>query len=282
MAVLPIDQIYVGGRFQRIHYSFTREATRTMQDGHIYLDGLTTLFVSDLSQPSEDLFVLSARNDPQSSGVLIADELLHVELLAPTQKFMWLYTMKNVTTFRDSYSSLCNLPAEPEVTLSDMTITEDSEDDLSTVLKYGGVNMVKHPLNVFQNKPLQKSIAISKVDTKKKYKLVLYQRDKGRVILNSKEVISSLRQGLSEDYWDINELVHNEQRAPCELLHIINSASVLVTAHGFQSNLLLYQPSHSTIAEIHTNMMYIPNFYGDLQLSLRQSFGFARYYYFKY
>ena len=70
-----------------------------MQDGRIYLDGLTTLFVSDLSQPSEDLFVRSARNDPQSSSVLIADELLHVELLAPTQKFMWLYTMKMLPHF---------------------------------------------------------------------------------------------------------------------------------------------------------------------------------------
>lgn len=247
-----------------------------MEDSIIYLDGLSTLFVSDLSQPAEDLYVRSAGSQLHSSDIIMAQELLHVELLAPIHKFLWLYTMKNVTTFRDSYSAQCNLPAEPDLSLVDVTVSVEKEDDLSLLLVRGGEHKVKHPLNGFQKKAPQKSIGVTRINTKEKYKLVFYQRDRGRLILNAKEALASLRLGLPEANWEVIEVIHNEQRPPCELMRIINSASVMVTSHGFQSTLLLYQPRHSTIAEIHTSMMYIPNFYGDLQVSFRQSFGFAR------
>lgn len=102
---------------------------------------------------------------------------------------------------------------------------------------------------------------------KKKYKLVLYQRDRTRRLSNQDEALQLLRQRLPENEWEImvsaaacprvhpqsdllQLFVHDNMVSPCELMHILSDADVLLTPHGFQSILLLYLPIPALLFEI--------------------------------
>ena len=199
---------------------------------------------------------------------------MHVQLLAPRSKYLWLYTEENITVFRDSYATLCGVEKEPDITVTEPSGREP-EDQLPLLLSKGNMSTESHEYNPFYNRPHRRALVASAA-LGVKYRLLLYQRDEGRLILNAEEVLVTIRKGLSPERWEVKQLVHDDSRQPCELIKEINAATVLLSTHGFQSTLLLYQPRHSVLAEIHTSMMYIPQFYGELQLSLRQAFGFAR------
>eukprot|EP01031_Cornospumella_fuschlensis_P034081 gene34081-41251_t len=89
-----------------------------------------------------------------------------------------------------------------------------------------------------------------KLKKKKKYKLVLYQRDKTRRLLNQEEALGMLRNHLPEDQWEFTVILHDNSLSPCSLMHVLHDADILLTPHGFQSVLLLFLPQPSTIIEI--------------------------------
>ena len=64
----------------------------------------------------------------------------------------------------------------------------------------------------------------------------------------------------------------------CEVINIVRTATVLVTPHGFQSVLLLFQPLSSVIVEIHPSYYLKQEVYGFVQAGLRQNFNVARSY----
>eukprot|EP01033_Poteriospumella_lacustris_P003383 gene3383-2504_t len=82
------------------------------------------------------------------------------------------------------------------------------------------------------------------------YKLVIYQRDLSRKIMNEAEAIQLLRAALPADLWEISVLMHSSKRSPCELAHMLNDVDVLVTPHGFQSMLLLFLPRPALLFEV--------------------------------
>jgi hypothetical protein len=88
-----------------------------------------------------------------------------------------------------------------------------------------------------------------------RHRLVAYQRDLTRKIANLDEalrsIVSKLNQSANGVSWDVRVVIHDQQRSPCELAHILSSADVLLTPHGFQSMLLLFMPLTSLIFEVY-------------------------------
>lgn len=126
---------------------------------------------------------------------------------------------------------------------------------------------------------------LNSVKKKRKYKLLIYQRDYSRKISNQEglchslthsrtylpssicftEAIAMLKQKLPESDWEITLLMHSNDRSPCELAHQLSHVDVLVTPHGFQSLLLLFLPRPAILFEVFP-YRYYKRAYGPLSL----------------
>lgn len=114
-------------------------------------------------------------------------------------------------------------------------------------------------------------------------KIVVYQRDSSRKISNLNVMLKRLNQAidtwnkkilsketeLRAPLWSLEVVVHSQSRPICELLSIISQASILISSHGFQSILLLFQPSKSSLVEVHPSSYFKPDVYGWMQLGIR-------------
>jgi len=96
----------------------------------------------------------------------------------------------------------------------------------------------------------------------KRYKLVIYQRDRSRRLAGEAEAVERLGQVLG-DAWSVHVLMHSNDRGPCELAHALHNADLLLTPHGFQSMLLLFMPRPSLLFEVFP-YRYYKNGYGNL------------------
>jgi hypothetical protein len=66
-----------------------------------------------------------------------------------------------------------------------------------------------------------------------------------------------------------------QHHPPCELLRQVKDSSVLITPHGFQSILLLFQPKKSVFIEIMPFAYHKPEIFGMIQAGLRSIPGFG-------
>lgn len=86
--------------------------------------------------------------------------------------------------------------------------------------------------------------------SKKAFKMVIYQRDLNRKIANLEETLKLLRSQFSENQWEIQVVMHDSDRSPCELAAILHHTNVLLTPHGFQSMLLMFLPPSAILFEV--------------------------------
>eukprot|EP01039_Chlorochromonas_danica_P009398 gene9398-10381_t len=97
-----------------------------------------------------------------------------------------------------------------------------------------------------------------KAEKKKPYKLVLYQRDLSRKLLNQEEALKMIREKLSPEQWQIEVVMHLSSRSPCHLHEILHDTDVLLTPHGFQSMLLIFLPPGKLLFEVFPYKYYKP------------------------
>jgi len=130
-------------------------------------------------------------------------------------------------------------------------------------------------------------------------RVVIYQRDVSRRLLHARRLASKLElllsdgdakteKGASNDSsslrskrrtsWRVELLTHSSTRPPCDLVSALRSATVLITPHGFQSILLLFQPRHSLLVELHPALYFKPEVFGLVQAGLRHTLGSQRLY----
>eukprot|EP01038_Epipyxis_sp_PR26KG_P016019 gene16019-21744_t len=140
----------------------------------------------------------------------------------------------------------------------------------------------KHPENSTENyaKKLQ--------DSKSKPLLLIYQRDKTRTIDNIDYLLREFRsQEKLTSQWNIQVYIHKNMKAPlpenvknqsivqnldspltpCGLISLIHQTDILLTPHGFQSTLLLFQPLKSSLIEI-SPFNFNPILFGRMQAYL--------------
>ena len=108
-------------------------------------------------------------------------------------------------------------------------------------------------------------------------KVLIYQRDFSRKIINIKEMKSVIQSYLGSK-WVVDVITHTETISPCTIIQNVRTATVLITPHGFQSILLLFQPYSSLLIEIHPAYYLKQEVYGFIQAGLRQNFDLARSY----
>jgi hypothetical protein len=134
----------------------------------------------------------------------------------------------------------------------------------------------------------KKNIHINR-ENNNKIKILIYQRDSSRQLLNANVVLSRFHSKLSkqlvvnmEKHEKTEEmlqlLMHSEKRSACDLIGTLSQTIVFVTPHGFQSLLLLFQPLRSILVEVFPNGYLKQGFYGGMQAGLRDRWSIARQY----
>ncbi|CAM9121302.1 unnamed protein product [Ectocarpus sp. 8 AP-2014] len=56
--------------------------------------------------------------------------------------------------------------------------------------------------------------------------------------------------------WAVEEIIHDVERHPCELVQELAGADILLTAHGFQSMLSLFMAPGSLLFEVYPHKYY--------------------------
>ena len=152
----------------------------------------------------------------------------------------------------------------------------DISDDLNT----GAGEMQRKILrsawkNKEKNIPLKPSPLV-KMHTQERLRVLIYQRDKSRVLLNANHAVKRLGSLLGAR-WVVEFVLHSNQ-SPCKMIGLMSNATALITPHGFQSVLLLFQPLSSVLIEVHPSHYLKQEVYGFIQAGLRQNFNIARSY----
>ena len=150
------------------------------------------------------------------------------------------------------------------------------------------LSLFSQPLSqsLSQSQPLPQSQSLSqsrsqsqtKIDeNQNRIKVLIYQRDSSRTISNLEEARTVLQSTLGSK-WDVQTIIHSEKISPCTMINNVRTATVLITPHGFQSILLLFQPYSSVLIEIHPSYYLKQEVYGFIQAGFRQNFNLARSY----
>ncbi|CAM9325307.1 unnamed protein product [Ectocarpus sp. 4 AP-2014] len=87
-------------------------------------------------------------------------------------------------------------------------------------------------------------------------KLVIYQRDRNRKLLKTEELMDELWIRLGHLGWTVKEIIHDDERHPCDLVQELAGADILLTAHGFQSMLSLFMAPGSLLFEVYPHKYY--------------------------
>lgn len=203
--------------------------------------------------------------------------------------------------FRKAVGVICGIALSPSLVPSSnrsKTAFHNTEDsDVSDSLQHIYMRMVTHrTASVVPLAPATVATEFRRV--------LIYQRDHSRRFLNVNWVRQQLSRRLGNaayqqpaflrqrnNYstitkdrnssnasigWSVDILLHDEKRPACDLIREISTASVLITPHGFQSVLLLFQPPSSYLVEVHPSHYPQPGFYGEMTASLRNNFGLHR------
>jgi len=109
------------------------------------------------------------------------------------------------------------------------------------------------------SKIIQEELKTSPVVTRR---LLIYQRDLSRRISNlygKRGIVGRLRESLGKS-WDVRILIHSDRTSACELSNRLRHVDVFITAHGFQSMLLMLLPRGALMYELYPNHYYKPSY----------------------
>jgi hypothetical protein len=103
-----------------------------------------------------------------------------------------------------------------------------------------------------------------------------------KIVLNDRGIgVVTTGQGSGSENandWNVELIVHSPTRSPCEVIKEVSTATVLITPHGFQSLLLLFQPLESLLVEIQPHLYVKPTVYGYVEAGFRLNMGLPRSY----
>ena len=192
--------------------------------------------------------------------------------------------MKNVTMLTQSVQKICRLP-DPTVdyagSLLKSSIASEVADDIDQTYRKGSLWMSQLKVPKLAQLKLNDTVK-DRLANYHPYSIVFYQRDDNRRFVNLELFQSKLEMELGLQpgpyRWNITTIVHNSRRSPCELVAILQKATVFVTPHGFQSTLSLFLPPVSVLVEVFPAWFYKPFVYGSIIASMRNIGLFSKYY----
>lgn len=245
------------------------------------------------TQTSIDLFHTSI--DLTAELLLLADTPSHqvLQVAMPIEDLSPAYAWFNCSLlvylqWRESVAQLCADPTlvplqttKLQVNISASADNIAPSDEKIPLNLLPGMYSFEHKLynTIWQGKPEPGFMARARIELDTQTRMMLiYQRNKGRVIDNIDHVQSRLSSELGALNWTTHRMVHSNARPICVLLRQVASSKVLFTSHGFQSTLLLFQPLHSVLVETHPKYVFAPEFYGYIQAGFRSNFNLARSY----
>ena len=90
-----------------------------------------------------------------------------------------------------------------------------------------------------------------------------------KTIINDTDINGGNSMTKDKDHWTTETIIHTNDYPPCLLMESISSSTAIITPHGFQSTLLLFQPINSIFIEIFPKWFYKPFVYGSIQAGYR-------------
>lgn len=290
--------ILTGGLYSTIVFGHAKHVVLDHIDAQnnsiMWVDKFSTSFVADLKEQStSDLFLQDVdRNGiPREVRSMCIHSLLHVQWLEPMNKHELLTSIENITSFQESFSRICNIPfsmpTPPAHSIKYTPVTypsvhttlpsdmlEGKEDHMFLrALRLPDIwtAYTKHHEAFFYPVPYAVSGAPKNI--------LIYQRNLYRQILDEGSLLDKLSSSIkSTARWNVKSITHSNERSPCDLITEVHKSTVLITSHGFQSTLLLFQPLHSLLVELHPSAFYKPHVYGPIQASYRHFMNISRAY----
>lgn len=291
-----------GNCYKRVVFGYSnkiRIIANVMNDTKVIeTDGFYKSFVVDLKKSfTNDRFVISDDNNNNDKYDNCFHMIHQVSLTRVQNRFQdWFDTLASYTLFRNISHQVCSIPYDNDEQESINWSKNSSLDDISALSE----PLLKTRLNNKLEKLSMLTLTPSPIvwNTNRK-KILIYQRDQSRILslVNYKKCNANVDSGTTDSAkniancissllssndasktWTTHHMIHSDDRSPCELIKEISTSTVLVTSHGFQSILLLFQPLSSLLVEIYPFMYYKPDLYGFIQVGLRQRFLIARSY----
>jgi hypothetical protein len=298
-----LTSILSGNRYKRVVFGYSEKIVIIPSDINstslIETNMFHKSFVVDLHKAyTGNRFVVSDDND-DSNGNNSCFLLLSEVQLNRVQNRMeeWFKTLSSYKLFRKVSHQVCNLPDIGDINESIVWSNTSSLDDISKLSE----PVLKKRINNKLKKMSMSKLTSSPIAYNSQKKILIYQRDQSRLLSlgntnkctnkdrgSAENIANCLTMLLSSSHantskninntWATEVMIHSDNRSPCELIQKISTSTVLITPHGFQSILLLFQPLSSLLVEIYPFMYYKPDLYGFIQVGLRQRFLIARSY----
>jgi hypothetical protein len=262
---------------------------------------LTILCTLNLPTDIDHMFVKSADGISLSTETICVQILTHVPLEKLDKKLEWFNSsISRFRLFHDWVGHTCdivgrrstNTNASASTSESDSAVVREfsSKNETSTFLELLAIsddlNLGKGEMqakirraawkNKIEDSDLEPSPVI-RTGTSEILNVLIYQRDASRRLLNLKNALARMSELLGPR-WAVNTISHSDDLSPCAVINRIRTATVLITPHGFQSVLLLFQPLSSLLVEVHPAFYFKQEVYGFVQAGLRQNFKLARSY----
>lgn len=295
-----LTSILSGNRYKRVVFGYS-ENIGIISDHNstslIETKMFHKTFVVDLHKMyTTDRFVVSDDNDDINSYNSCFLLLSQVKLSRVQNRMgEWFKTLSSYNLFRKISNQVCNLPDRGDTNETIVWSNSSSLDDISKLSEPVLKNRINNKL-----KKMSMSVLTSSPIVYNSHKTILiYQRDQSRLLSlgNTKKctnrgsaeniancikmLLFTSHANISKNIdttWSMEVMSHSDNRSPCVLIEKISSTTVLITPHGFQSILLLFQPLSSLLVEIYPFMYFKPDLYGFIQVGLRQRFLIARSY----
>ena len=270
-----ITTILADSSYQYISFAWTSHSIYYSKNDSlnkiIFIKELHFSFMIDLkSQSPSELFsvnnidiLLEKLSLTRTSYDIYAQFLMDISWDAGEHtKGKWISNLHQYQFFTSKVSHICSIKSNNN-NINNNTIHEDMMDDAFVWLS--------------PDDPRRKYMRPAKISNSDLPKtIIIYQRDRSRILINANDVENKLRNVLDESAtndkhrkWTVKQVLHSNDRSPCDTIQLISQATVLITPHGFQCSLLIFQPLDSVLVEIQPYMYFMPHYYGTIQSLLR-------------
>jgi len=296
-----LTSILSGSKYRRVIFGYSPKITiiSNNDSGNIIMrtDSFHMAFVVTLDKSYDvNRFVVSDDSNYINNHNNCFQMLLKVPLTRIQNRFgsEWFETISSFHLFRNVSHQVCSIPYTNSINETITWSNNSTLDDISLLSEL----VLQTRLDKKLKKMSMSTLIPSPIVYNTHKRVLVYQRDRSRLLSlsntskcknesnnNIAECISFLMSSGSHNptkgtsnQWTTHYMIHSDDRSPCELIQQISTSTVIITPHGFQSILLLFQPLSSLMVEIYPFMYYKPDLFGFIQVGLRQRLLIARSY----
>ena len=260
---MVLSSLTAKGDVQNIHFAYATKVNN-LKNEIVHLENMQIVFHTNLALNPGKLFLFPSKEVDGLEMEVCGKVLAHITADQMIKSgYQFFPNRKSFSTFQSAVAKTCSISQyDNTANMTNFSVIDDSHLDVTKGIIAGHAKPIVVPSGSVR-------------------RIVIYQRDLSRQFDDTEGMASKLKHMLNEGqpeslHWEVSIVYHSDERAPCELVALIQKATVLLSSHGFQSMLLLFQPTDSLLVEVFPKYYFRPKVYGRIQLGLRANTGIAR------